>query len=59
MGAQAAGFDGVEIHSDNGYLLDPFLQAKTNPRDDAYGGQDRESLSAVPTSPVRTWSNAS
>jgi N-ethylmaleimide reductase len=36
--AQAAGFDGIEIHSANGYLLDEFLQSKTNHRDDAYGG---------------------
>ncbi|MEM7811227.1 MAG: alkene reductase [Planctomycetota bacterium] len=36
--SQAAGFDGVEIHSANGYLLDEFLQSKTNCRDDAYGG---------------------
>jgi 2,4-dienoyl-CoA reductase-like NADH-dependent reductase (Old Yellow Enzyme family) len=36
--AQAAGFDGVEIHGANGYLLDQFLQDKSNQRDDAYGG---------------------
>ena len=36
--AKAANFDGVEIHSANGYLLDQFLQSKTNHRTDAYGG---------------------
>lgn len=36
--AKEAGFDGVEIHSANGYLLDMFLQAKTNTRTDKYGG---------------------
>ena len=36
--AKAAGFDGVEIHSANGYLLDEFLQSKTNHRTDQYGG---------------------
>jgi len=36
--AQRAGFDGVELHGANGYLLDQFLQDGANKRDDAYGG---------------------
>lgn len=44
--AQAAGFDGVEIHGANGYLLDQFLQDSANLRTDAYGGsiQNRSKL---------------
>ena len=36
--AKTAGFDGVEIHSANGYLLDEFLQDGSNKREDSYGG---------------------
>ncbi len=36
--AKAAGFDGGELHAANGYLIDEFLQSKTNQRTDKYGG---------------------
>lgn len=37
--AMEAGFDGVEVHAGNGYLLDQFLRSSTNQRTDAYGGR--------------------
>lgn len=40
LNALEAGFDGVELHSANGYLMDQFLRASSNHRDDVYG-QDR------------------
>jgi N-ethylmaleimide reductase len=36
--AKAAGFDGVELHAANGYLVDQFLQDGSNKRTDRYGG---------------------
>ncbi len=38
LATTVAGFDGIEIHSANGYLLDTFLQSSTNKRTDRYGG---------------------
>lgn len=57
--AKLAGFDGVEIHGANGYLLDQFLQDSTNKRNDAYGGsiQNRARLMLEVTDAVLSvWS---
>lgn len=42
--AMQAGFDGVEIHGANGYLVDQFLRSDTNRRTDQYGGSVRNRL---------------
>jgi 2,4-dienoyl-CoA reductase-like NADH-dependent reductase (Old Yellow Enzyme family) len=53
--AREAGFDGVELHAANGYLLDQFLTDYTNRRTDAYGGPvpNRVRLTAEITAAVR------
>jgi N-ethylmaleimide reductase len=54
INAKQAGFDGVEIHAANGYLLDQFLQDGTNKRTDSYGGsiENRSSLVLAVTQAV-------
>ncbi|RLJ21752.1 alkene reductase [bacterium endosymbiont of Escarpia laminata] len=56
--ARDAGFDGVEIHSANGYLLDEFLRDGTNTRTDTYGGSIENRmrlLDEVITAVSRVW----
>lgn len=58
--AKYAGFDGVEIHSANGYLLDEFLRDGSNKRKDAYGGSipnRARLLLEVIDKVCTTWSN--
>ena len=55
--ARAAGFDGVEVHAANGYLLDQFLTVYTNLREDEYGGSvaNRIRLVARVLTEIRHW----
>lgn len=58
--AKRAGFDGVEVHSANSYLLDQFLRDSTNHRTDQYGGsiENRASLTLEVTEAiVNIWGN--
>lgn len=55
--ARAAGFDGVELHGANGYLLDQFLNPKSNQRRDGWGG-DSEKRSRFVLEVARTVSKA-
>ncbi|MES2977729.1 MAG: 12-oxophytodienoate reductase [Pseudomonadota bacterium] len=59
--AEAAGFDGVEIHGAHGYLLDQFLWASSNHRDDDYGGslESRGRLAAEVVAAMRSAVSAS
>ncbi|MGI2207810.1 alkene reductase [Shewanella baltica] len=44
VNAVAAGFDGIEIHGGNGYLIDQFLRTNSNHRTDAYGGSQENRI---------------
>jgi N-ethylmaleimide reductase len=61
INAKEAGFDGVEVHGANGYLLDQFLQDGSNIRDDIYGGSIENRarlLLEVVDAAISVWSSA-
>ena len=51
--AKEAGFDGVEVHAANGYLLDQFLRDGSNTRTDAYGGPVDNRARRLPAGPLQ------
>ena len=51
--AKALGFDGIELHSCHGYLLDQFLWAETNLREDIYGGATLADRARYPAAILR------
>jgi N-ethylmaleimide reductase len=58
--AKEAGFDGVEVHGANGYLLDQFLQSGSNQRTDRYGGSIENRarlLLEVVDATIKVWGN--
>lgn len=52
--AIAAGFDGVELHGANGYLIDQFLNTASNKRTDQYGGSTEVPLRTAPDLPLKS-----
>jgi N-ethylmaleimide reductase len=57
-----AGFNGIQIHAANGYLIDQFLQSRTNRRTDEYGGAVETRirfLSEVARAVTAEWSQSS
>jgi 2,4-dienoyl-CoA reductase-like NADH-dependent reductase (Old Yellow Enzyme family) len=60
VNAKEAGFDGVQLHGANGYLVDQFLRASSNLREDEYGGSPENRtrfLKEVLTALIDVWGN--